>query len=443
MVRRALALLCLLTGAFLACADEGVAALLARLGSVEVSEREAAFEALLAAGVRDPEPVLGAFPADPDDAEVRIACQRLRERIPIEHRRRRMHALAGDAPAARNAVDPFFDAPSRDRASALLDAVPAERRKEAVGILAFFLGSTDHNLRMQVILAIARHAPGEIDAVRPLVEDPDPSVRATAIDALWRMGDPGIPSRLVAYLSGDSVPERGVAEHILKERGDVSETTRIGALLDHKDPQVRVAALRVLGEFGTPVARDLVAARLTREDPDLRLEAVRILERQQGAGALPAVLAFLEDPDPMMRAAVLRVIGAHGMKDLMPRVLALISEESQVRGEAMRCLALIGGPDASPHLLPYLGSERQDVRYGAIQALSVTKDRSLIPGLMQMLEESGGKDRIVYAHAAGTLVGITWKDNETGTAALEAWWRAHKAACSGDDCSHAYGRQAR
>lgn len=261
--------------------EQALAALVARLGAAEVSDRQAAYAALLSAGAEDPGPVLERLPADLDDMEVQAACQRLRERIPVENRRRRMRALAQTVEAG-TVIDDFFDAPSRQALLSLLKAIPSEGKGDAVRLLTVFLGSDDPHLRRDVVLAVAKHAPGEIDTVRPLLRDPDPSVRAWVLVALWRMGDPAIPPRLLDFLAGDSRPERGVAEYILKKTGAVWETSRIGALLDHRDPGVRAAALRVLGEFGTPEARALVAARLSGEDRDLE--------------ALDAVIEFFDDP---------------------------------------------------------------------------------------------------------------------------------------------------
>lgn len=429
-------------------AGEDPAALAARLGSADFAEREAAYEALLAAAARDPEGVLAVLPSDPDDIEVRAACDRLREAVAREGMRRRLLAAVGEDPTARSAAEGFLrDSRNLSAYHALIQKIPESRMTGVATVLApSLLSAEDPEFRSRGIQLIAQTGPGAVLAIRPLLDDPSETVRSSAIHALAGLKDAASVPRFMERLANGTESERAASMHALAALNAIGEIPRLLPLLEgKKEIGLRVWVMRLLAEFDAPEARAAIERALADPVADVRAEAARLWTNRlrKDKEGLPRLLPFLEDPDPMTRMIVLRAIAQHGGQEQMPEVLKHVSVESQVRGDAMRCLARIGGAAATPHLLPYLKSPDAGVRYDAIQALGMTKDRSLIPGLMLVLEEADGKDRTVYAYAVGNLVGVPWPDNERGETALLAWWEAHKTSCTGDDCPHPYGRQAR
>jgi len=132
---------------------------------------------------------------------------------------------------------------------------------------------------MTVLRGIANSAfVGAIDAVRPYLVDPDPSVRLAAVQALRRMDSPD-------------------AQTLIAERLERDETSK-----------VRVAALEAASfGAGSPTLRDAVARTATSAgDAHSRLEAVRLL--RQWLPRYPGLRATLEraakdDTEPKVREA--------------------------------------------------------------------------------------------------------------------------------------------
>lgn len=407
------------------CAD--LAAWVDRLASDDVSERREAYEALLAAGLRAPEAVRAVLPADAADPEVRAACRQLEEAIERERLRAQILEAVGGHPSGREAAQAFFEAPDRERLDRLWEAVPADRKGPLAGVLRHYLAHPDPFVRGRTALALAEGAPeGAAAAIGPLLADGHPGVRAEAICTLTLLKDRSIVRQLPAFIVEGPDCVRHAAAYAGRMLAGTPDIPSILPLLKHGDPSVRTAAWQILTGVDAPEARAAVVAALADTDPNVRMEACRLLGQSWKKEALPHLARFLEDPDPGVRGVVLDFLGEHGGTDLMARVLAQIAEESQVRFEAMKCLARIGKEEATPHLLPYLRSRNADLRMNAVQALGFGGDRSVIPGLMLMIETCDEKDRSVYGYAAGRLAGIPWPDNERGMARLAAWWETHK-----------------
>jgi HEAT repeat protein len=158
---------------------------------------------------------------------------------------------------------------------------------------------------------LAGYRPG--DDPGTWVDDPDPSVRAVALGALFRTGRFGPDA--VARALGD--PDAGVRRRgatlagrylsASPERADVLVPLLIEALGD-PDPLVAEAVAWALGETGDPVPADAAVDALCdvaagHDDPLVRESAVAALGAIGAARSLDVVLDALDGPPALRRRA--------------------------------------------------------------------------------------------------------------------------------------------
>jgi HEAT repeat protein len=179
--------------------------------------------------------------------------------------------------------------------------------------------------------ALAGHEADEATA-RELLEDDEPSVRATALGALARTGvlrasdveralvdaDPGVRRRAceegASVVDVDLLPalddaDRSVVEAAawaLGERG-AEGADAVDALAavarDHDDPLCREAAVAALGAVGDRRGLDAVLAAASGDRPAVRRRAVVALAAFEGPDVEAALRAALEDRDWQVRQA--------------------------------------------------------------------------------------------------------------------------------------------
>jgi HEAT repeat protein len=184
--------------------------------------------------------------------------------------------------------------------------------------------------------ALAGHQGDEATA-RELLEDAEPSVRATALGALARAGalrlsdveralvdaDPGVRRRAceeAAVVDVDLVPmlddtDRSVvaaAAGALGERGReaADAVDALGAVArGHDDALCREAAVAALGAIGDRRGLDPVLAAASGDRPAVRRRAVVALAAFDGPEVEAALRAALEDRDWQVRQAAEDLLG--------------------------------------------------------------------------------------------------------------------------------------
>jgi HEAT repeat protein len=229
-------------------------------------------------------------------------------------------------------------------------------------------------------------------AVRPLLEDASPSVRAAAIFALVRCG-----ARV--------------------DRSPLAVT-----LLDDPSPGHRANAAFVLGELGDPSAlpmlREAVAAQMrTATEAEARLLRLQIAEAMIKLGddsQLEAVRAALypSRPDELEATALaVQVIGEVGDQAAVDQLIYLTAYRekgqmmpAEVRLAAAASLAKLGRPQGSPIAMEYVADERAVIRAQSAFVLGQTGRRENLRTLREMM---GDESEIVRLTASGAVLDIT------------------------------------
>lgn len=168
-------------------------------------------------------------------------------------------------------------------------------------------------------VAIAGHQ-GDAAAARTALADEDPTVRATALGALGRMGE----LRTEELSAALADPEPGVRRRAVTIAaglpGDAPPT--LLPLLEDPDPVVAETAAWATGERQPPEA---------------------------GAGPALATLAR-HHPEHLVREAAVAAIGAVGDPAALPAVLAALDERATIRRRAVVALAAFEGPEVDQAL---------------------------------------------------------------------------------------------
>ena len=178
-------------------------------------------------------------------------------------------------------------------------------------------------------LARAGHT-GDVTLARAGLRDPEPSVRATALGALGRLGE--LTQEELAGGLTDSSPD-------VRRRAALVASTNAGgdlqALLDDADTLVAEAAAWALGERGdTTAVPQLAAMSAEHEDALCREAAVAALGAIGDERGLPAILRACTDKPTIRRRAVLALAPFEGPEVEAALDTALQDRDWQVRQAA-------------------------------------------------------------------------------------------------------------
>jgi HEAT repeat protein len=141
------------------------------------------------------------------------------------------------------------------------------------------------------------------------------------------------------------------------------------AMVDDPEPERRWWAVRALSEIPLHEVPSILAKKLTDTDPEVRQCAALGLRLHPDAAALPVLLELLEADDPilsLLAGEALVVLGSASVPGLLDR---LESGSQKGRLMAMRALAEISDPRAVPALFAALDDESMLIEYWANEGL--------------------------------------------------------------------------
>jgi HEAT repeat protein len=236
----------------------------------------------------------------------------------------------------------------------------------AVSVAVSALSDTDPRVRRVAaeILGGLRNR----ELVTPLsasLGDPEAGVRAASVRALGRIGDPSALPGLSGCLADTDATVRLAAVQAMRLFDD---SAPLVPLLDDPDPAVRAetAAAQLAGD-GADRAAGVLRELLSEEDPEPRRIAVRALGHARGATAAALAAGRLDDPDPSVRAAAAEALADVDAEHAVARLVETLSDpDSAVRAAAAHALGRIGRP-AVPAVAAALG--RPETESGALLAL--------------------------------------------------------------------------
>ena len=234
--------------------------------------------------------------------------------------------------------------------------------------------------------------PAAIELLMQVVSDPDPDIRATAIDALSRLPVPNLAAFLLPALQDtDGRVQRMAVIAAGLQAAQLPEAPLVAALQTHlltSDLAVAQQAAIALGRMGTPAAVSALAAGLSEPFPlALSLTIVRELARMASEPALAALAAYLFDPALTRAIAPLDQIA---VSQEIARLLGQVettAARSQAAALLLRLLAAITHPACQP---PY----DQEILPVIALSLAHLGHTSAIGPLRQQLDRANDRCRL-------------------------------------------------
>lgn len=224
-------------------------------------------------------------------------------------------------------------------------------------------------------------------AVRDLLRDVNPRLRAAAAAAIGRRAPGGAATALLAALTDHDLQVKIAAIEALGELGGPEAQAPLEGLLADRGELIRAAAVRALARAGAP-------GPLLRAKRDaswrVRLEVAKALLSSCTQPASVLARELVRDPSPAVQLQVVRSVGQWPLEHSGPVLLEAIGQETYAtRREAARQLAALWPPAAE---FPVDGTPQQRA-----EVLRVLEGRfrqevgpAQAPNTVEAPESSGG-----------------------------------------------------
>jgi HEAT repeat protein len=236
-----------------------------------------------------------------------------------------------------------------------------------------------------------------IDELRVVDEFSSPRVAG----ALASFGAPAVEPLRHAILESDAPATRAWASRVLGMIGDASATAALVDRLQDPHEQVRASAAEALGRLGGPRALHPLVDRALRDPtPHVRAQAAASLGKLGEAGALDALTAALDDPNYDTRIRALEAVETIRPADLLPLERALRNPSVEVRRRAALALERVGYLDAR---VAELESDATASHKRALDAIVELGRVGLVDGIASFLSSKHEGARAALAQALGEI----------------------------------------
>lgn len=258
----------------------------------------------------------------------------------------------------------FDDQPARDTTFLYELARDSETQK----LISYLRQSDKPEIRRRTaevlgdLADVSTHDDDE-DAVRALVytvtEDDDESVRARAIDALYRYGQPALDHLIDEMANFDT-----------EEAPDwVTSRTVIG-WLDADYPEFRMVAAAALGRMGDETAVPHLLDALDDSAPRVRERAARSCGRIGDSRCVPALADRLDDRNPIVQQAAANALGSIGSQPALEPLIPLArADNEELRRIAVDELGQFGSFKPIVVLLKTLEDDSESIQRTALVSL--------------------------------------------------------------------------
>lgn len=288
---------------------------------------------------------------------------------------------------------------------------------EEVQSLAVGLRSKDWETRTAALTALEKWVDGSQKEARsafsPVIEPLLAKVgyggiarhnSETALRLLVKIGQPAVPSLLLALKSPEGRLRRSAVEILIRRRPDgIRLVETVGPLLSDPDDFVRSATVQGLGRLGAEAqdAVPLLKQRLTTEvHPGIVLSCHEVLARIETENPvhIANIAGFLAHDKQDLRGIAASMLGRFGTRaiDFGPALLACLNDKnSQCRITAAHALGEIGygADDAITALIDIVkNDEARETRRSAAGALGTfgPKAKRAVPALVAVMDADAG-----------------------------------------------------
>ncbi len=188
---------------------------------------------------------------------------------------------------------------------------------------------------------------------------------------------------------------------------DISKNDQILAdSLRSKDSKVRAGAARMLGLVKTPTAMQNLEKLLKDPDRDVRRATVAALGDVKDKRATAQLVKALQDEWWFVRSDAAQALGKIRDVNAVEPLFGVIGDsDPSVQLAAENALLTIARLPDAPHdvYAKYVTSDNADAKRVAVLSLSILKDRSVVPALLEMAAASDPRKRAQATRGLGIL----------------------------------------
>ena len=237
-------------------------------------------------------------------------------------------------------------------------------------------------LKALQVLQTVRH-PKVSQLLEEFCSDPASAVALQALQDLKKIVQEDRYSKILSRAVNS--PAEEIRTYALKEIAKISQVKYL-ANFNSLPPQVRKLAGSALLKLDSTFVDHLIGE-LRSLDPESRLRAALIMENLQvGGKGKDALLAGMKDPSKKVRAAIVKTLGVLGDKTLMGNLIEFFNDpDERVRANAIEAISGIGDESAIKLLIPFLEDQNNRIRANAALALWHIGKVNIIPVISKML----------------------------------------------------------
>ncbi len=245
---------------------------------------------------------------------------------------------------------------NKEKSVKLLDVLYDVADNEGIApILVNLLSSDDKRIRSKTALILGKLS-DNLHFFHNALKDPDPRVRANAVEGLWGLDNPSARDIYLEALGDENNRVRANAAKGLYEMGDPRGLQVLKEMIEDHDEMMRASSAWVLGEVGdTSVIGKLES--MAAEDPaeTARRNAIRAIEKILTKKVVPSLrdlILFMNRVDPSMVSDPL---------GFFRRIAALRSVRSEMLVEVLSAAPPVDSPIVRRKLIESMTGSLEDM----------------------------------------------------------------------------------
>jgi len=205
-----------------------------------------------------------------------------------------------------------------------------------------------------------------------LLNHPSDIVRETALTACLALEDEETVMAIVAHADSENVEMRRMAVYAMGQVNPEVFAEQLAVAVQDPDPDVRRTALEAIGR-GWPLSPEKLEALawcLKDENREVRQMVVEQLGNEVDAQVVPLLLEALEDSDDWVKIRAVEALGQNRVTDAVPALVSMMESSSLlVQLKIIEALGQIGGDIAFRSLLAFMSFDNAEVQSAAAEAV--------------------------------------------------------------------------
>ncbi|MFC1889574.1 HEAT repeat domain-containing protein [Thermodesulfobacteriota bacterium] len=240
------------------------------------------------------------------------------------------------------------------------------------------LKDDDINVRARAIDALGKTGnPDLIQVIAEQLTSTDIRIRLQSVHALSRIGDPGVVPHIESALEDERGIVRKTALTSLGRLQDEQDTIVLltKAVMDDPDNSICIHAARSLAKRIGPESAEILRERLKKsfdtEEISLSITLIEIIEEVDPGSWKAIILKSASDPAPLKRIRAAEILYKRGDSSRLSVIRRALSEsDPEIKIRAITALGSMGDKESLKAISLYTESENRDLRNRARWAVT-------------------------------------------------------------------------